>query len=410
MEELKELKESPITEEISGFKSTSKLKSYLGAIFLMAITAIGPGFLTQTTVFTQKLGPSFGFVILASIILDIGVQINVWRIIVASGKRGQEIANLVLPGLGYVVTTLIVIGGLAFNIGNVAGAALGLNVLFGIPFKAGAIITAFIALSIFLFKQVGEIMDRFVRAFGIVRILLAIFVMIAATPPVGQAAVKSIFPDSIDMMSIITLVGGTVGGYITFAGAHRLIDAGIKGINLVPEATKSSVTGILITGVMRVVLFLAALGVITKGYAIDPTNPAASVFQSAAGNIGYKIFGIVLWSAGTTSVIGCAYTSVSFMKSFSEKIDKFYSKIIIAFIVFSTIVFVIVGQPAKVLVIVGTINGFVLPITLTSILIGAHNKKIVGEYKHPVWMTIAGFIVVAITAYMSVHTALTQLF
>nr|WP_242984868.1 MULTISPECIES: NRAMP family divalent metal transporter [Clostridium] len=376
----------------------------------MAITAIGPGFLTQTTVFTQKLGPSFGFVILASIILDIGVQLNVWRIIVASGKRGQEIANLVLPGLGYVVTTLIVIGGLAFNIGNVAGAALGLNVLFGIPFKAGAIITAFIALSIFLFKQVGEIMDRFVRAFGIVRILLAIFVMIAATPPVGQAAVKSIFPDSIDMMSIITLVGGTVGGYITFAGAHRLIDAGIKGKNLVPEATKSSVTGILITGVMRVVLFLAALGVITKGYAIDPTNPAASVFQSAAGDIGYKIFGIVLWSAGTTSVIGCAYTSVSFMKSFSEKIDKFYSKIIIAFIVFSTIVFVIVGQPAKVLVIVGTINGFVLPITLTSILIGAHNKKIVGEYKHPVWMTIAGFIVVAITAYMSVHTALTQLF
>nr|WP_241415119.1 NRAMP family divalent metal transporter [Clostridium beijerinckii] len=376
----------------------------------MAITAIGPGFLTQTTVFTQKLGPSFGFVILASIILDIGVQLNVWRIIVASGKRGQEIANLVLPGLGYVVTTLIVIGGLAFNIGNVAGAALGLNVLFGIPFKAGAIITAFIALSIFLFKQVGEIMDRFVRAFGIVRILLAIFVMIAATPPVGQAAVKSIFPDSIDMMSIITLVGGTVGGYITFAGAHRLIDAGIKGKNLVPDATKSSVTGILITGVMRVVLFLAALGVITKGYAIDPTNPAASVFQSAAGNIGYKIFGIVLWSAGTTSVIGCAYTSVSFMKSFSEKIDKFYSKIIIAFIVFSTIVFVIVGQPAKVLVIVGTINGFVLPITLTSILIGAHNKKIVGEYKHPVWMTIAGFIVVAITAYMSVHTALTQLF
>lgn len=347
---------------------------------------------------------------MASIILDIGVQLNVWRIIVASGKRGQEIANLVLPGLGYVVTTLIVIGGLAFNIGNVAGAALGLNVLFGIPFKAGAIITAFIALSIFLFKQVGEIMDRFVRAFGIVRILLAIFVMIAATPPVGQAAVKSIFPDSIDMMSIITLVGGTVGGYITFAGAHRLIDAGIKGKNLVPEATKSSVTGILITGVMRVVLFLAALGVITKGYAIDPTNPAASVFQSAAGNIGYKIFGIVLWSAGTTSVIGCAYTSVSFMKSFSEKIDKFYSKIIIAFIVFSTIVFVIVGQPAKVLVIVGTINGFVLPITLTSILIGAHNKKIVGEYKHPVWMTIAGFIVVAITAYMSVHTALTQLF
>lgn len=397
-------------EELNGFKGKSKIRSYIGAIFLMAITAIGPGFLTQTTVFTQKLGASFGFVILMSVIIDIGVQINVWRIIVVSGKRGQEIANLVFPGLGYLVSTLIVIGGLAFNIGNIAGASLGLNVLFGTSFKTGAIISAVIALSIFLFKQVGEVMDRFVRTFGIVRILLAVFVAVAATPPVGHAVVKSFMPDKIDMISIITLVGGTVGGYITFAGAHRLLDAGIKGRSFVKQATKSSITGILITGVMRIVLFLAALGVIVKGYSIDPSNPAASVFKSAAGNIGYKLFGIVMWSAGTTSVIGCAYTSVSFLKSFSEKIDKYYSKIIIGFIVFSTIVFVLVGQPAKVLVVVGTINGFVLPISLASILIGAYNKKVVGEYKHPVWMTCAGFVVVAIMAYMSIHTVVTQFF
>ena len=30
-------------------------------------------------------------------------------------------------------------------------------------------------------------------------------------------------------MAIITLVGGTVGGYISFAGAHRLLDAGLGG-------------------------------------------------------------------------------------------------------------------------------------------------------------------------------------
>ncbi len=94
----------------------------LGAAFLMAASAIGPGFLTQTTVFTQNLAASFGFVILISIILDIFAQTNVWRIIAVSEKRGQEIANMVFPGLGYVLAILIVIGGLAFNIGNIAGA------------------------------------------------------------------------------------------------------------------------------------------------------------------------------------------------------------------------------------------------------------------------------------------------
>src|SRR5690554_5088587 len=98
----------------------------------MATSAIGPGFLTQTTVFTQSLAASFGFVILVSIILDIFAQTNVWRIIAVSEKRGQEIANLVLPGLGYFIAFLVVLGGLAFNIGNIGGAGLGMQVLFGI--------------------------------------------------------------------------------------------------------------------------------------------------------------------------------------------------------------------------------------------------------------------------------------
>ncbi|SDF16146.1 NRAMP family divalent metal transporter [Sporomusa acidovorans] len=382
--------------------------SYLGAIFLMAITAIGPGFLMQTTVFTQKTGASFGFVILASVVIDILVQINVWRIIVASGMRGQEIGNTVLPGLGYFISILIVMGGLCFNIGNVAGASLGLNVLFGTSIQTGAIISGIIALSIFCFKQIGKIMDSFVSSFGIVRILLAVFVAVAAMPPVGEAVVKSFVPDQIDVMALITLIGGSVGGYITFSGGHRLLDAGIQGIKYIPQATRSAVSGILITGVMRVVLFLGALGVIVHGHFIDPANPAASVFQAAAGDIGYKLFGIVIWSAGTTSVIGCAYTSVSFLKSFSKKVDEYYSKIIIGFIIFSTIVFVIVGQPVKVLVVVGTINGFILPLALASILVGAYNKKIVGEYKHPVWMTVTGVLVVAIMGYMSVRTFINQ--
>ena len=57
----------------------------------MATSAIGPGFLTQTTVFTQKLGASMGFVILISILLDIGAQLNIWRVICVSGNRGKKL-------------------------------------------------------------------------------------------------------------------------------------------------------------------------------------------------------------------------------------------------------------------------------------------------------------------------------
>lgn len=390
-------------------KKTGSWSLLMGAAFLMATSAIGPGFLTQTATFTNTLAASFGFVILISIILDIFAQTNVWRIIAVSGKRGQEIANMVLPGLGYFIAILVVLGGLAFNIGNIGGAGLGLQVLFGITPETGALISAVIAILIFVIKEAGKAMDRFTQIAGFAMIILTLYVAISSAPPVGQAVANTFVPEHISIFAIVTLVGGTVGGYITFAGGHRLLDAGIKGKESIPQVTKSSVIGILITSIMRIALFLAVLGVVSKGLHIDESNPAASVFQLAAGNVGYKIFGLIMWSAAITSVIGAAYTSVSFFKTFSPKIEKNSRGIIIGFIVVSTLAFVTIGQPAKILVLVGSLNGLILPIALGTLLIAAHKKNIVGDYKHPLWLTGSGALVVIVMAIMGVYTLFTQL-
>lgn len=381
----------------------------MGAAFLMATSSIGPGFLTQTTVFTEQLLASFGFVILTSIILDIGSQLNVWRVIGISGKRGQDVANMVLPGLGYVVAALIVMGGLGFNIGNIAGAGMGFSVIFGMDTVTGAVISAVIAISIFVFKEAGVLMDKFTQAAGVVMIVLTLYVAVSSAPPVGEAVAKTFVPDVIDPLAIVTLVGGTVGGYITFSGGHRLVDAGVVGKEALPQITRSSVTGVCLTGVMRVFLFLATLGVVASGLQLDPANPPASVFKLAVGDIGYKVFGVVMWSAAISSVIGAAYTSVSFIRTFSPKIENNYRWFVIAFIVFSTVVFAFVGQPVKTLILVGTLNGLILPVTLLVMIIAAHKKSIVGDYKHPVWMSIFGVIVVIMTAYMGVLTIMKQL-
>ena len=99
----------------------------LGAVFLMATSAIGPGFITQTTKFTDTLKASFGFVILISVLMDIGAQLNIWRIVSVSKSYAQDLANKVVPGSGYILSVLIILGGIAFNIGNIAGAGLGLK-------------------------------------------------------------------------------------------------------------------------------------------------------------------------------------------------------------------------------------------------------------------------------------------
>lgn len=179
-----------------------KNSAILGAAFLMATSAIGPGFLTQTSLFTEELMASFGFVILISIILDIGTQLNVWRIITVSENRAQDLANKLLPGLGFFLAALIALGGLIFNIGNIAGCGLGVNVLTGLDAKTGAVISCFIALGIFWYKEAGRMMDNFTKLLGLLMIGLTVYIAVSSHPPVADALYRTVWPEKIDMMKM----------------------------------------------------------------------------------------------------------------------------------------------------------------------------------------------------------------
>lgn len=385
----------------------------LGAAFLMATSAIGPGFLTQTAQFTGQHQASFGFVILASIILAAIAQLNIWRVLCVTGLRGQDVANKVLPGLGYFVAFMVALGGLAFNIGNVGGGALGFNTLLGIPTSVGCVLAGALAIVIFLLKNAKAAMDTLTKVLGAIMIVVIFIVIIVVKPPIGSALKNTFVPDagySNLVPAIITLLGGTVGGYITFSGAHRLIDAGITGEKNLKEINKSSLMGMGIATIVRIFLFLAVLGVVVKGVTLDAGNPAADAFKQGAGEIGYRFAGLVLLCAAITSIIGAAYTSVSFLKTFHPAIEKNENWVIIGFIAVSTVIMVAIGQPATLLVLAGALNGLILPITLGICLIAAKKKSIVGEsYQHPTWLLVLGVIVVIISAYLGITTFVSKM-
>ena len=384
-------------------KNTSVL---LGAAFIMATSAIGPGFLVQTAKFTNSYKANFGFVVLISVLLSMIVQLNVWRVLCVSEMRGQDIANKLLPGLGYFVAFLVALGGLVFNIGNVGGSALGFNTLLGIPKMAGYFISGGVAITIFLLKNAAKAMDTLTKVLGGCMIIVIFIVILIVKPPIGLAVKDTFLPsESISNLipAILTLLGGTVGGYITFSGAHRLIDAKITKEENLAEINRSSIMGIGIATLVRVLLFLAILGVVVKGVSLAAENPAADAFRKGAGEIGYRFFGLVLLSAAITSIVGAAYTSVSFLKTFNKNIEKHEKWVIIGFIVVSTIIMAIAGNPATLLILAGSLNGLILPVTLGICLVASQNKSIMGEnYRHPKVLLILGIIVVLITAYLGV--------
>lgn len=373
----------------------------LGAMFLMATSAIGPGFLTQTSVFTVQMGAALGFAILISILIDIAVQLNVWRVLTVSGKRANELGNIVLPGLGWALAALVFIGGVAFNIGNIAGAGLGTNAMFGLDAKLGGLLSALVGIGIFLSKKAGVALDRIIVILGAVMILLMLYVAIASNPPVGEALKQTVLPDDIDFFVITTLVGGTVGGYITFAGAHRLIDSGITGPENAGRVTRISVSGVIVTGVMRILLFLAVLGVVATGVALAEDNTAADAFHQAAGEVGLRMFGMVLWAAGVSSVVGAAYTSITFVTTQNIQ-PRNRNLLTVAFIAVCAVIFLILGTaPQTLLIFAGAFNGVILPIAFALVLWVAWKRRdLIKGYSYPKWLLVVGAVVLVLEIYL----------
>ncbi|XKK40822.1 divalent metal cation transporter [Nocardiopsis sp. ARC36] len=383
----------------------------LGAMFLMATSAIGPGFITQTTTFTAQLGATFAFAILLSILVDIAVQLNIWRVIGVADMRAQDLANKVLPGAGYLLAALIVFGGLIFNVGNLAGTGLGLDAMLGFDPRIGAVLSALLAVVILGVKKLGVALDRILIVLGVGMIALTLYVAIVSRPPVGEALRQSVMPDQLGtdvFLAAVTIIGGTVGGYITYAGVHRLVEAGQGGQENAGAITRTSVTGIIVTGVMRVLLFLAILGVVSGGAAImEAPNPSAEAFYQAAGEVGMRLFGMIMWAAAVSSVIGASYTSISFVTTFHPWLEKRRGVLVTVFIGISLAIFLLSGQaPNTLLILAGALNGVILPVGLGIMLWVAARRShdLLGGYRYPRWLIAIGAAAWLLTVYMAVNS------
>jgi Mn2+/Fe2+ NRAMP family transporter len=382
-----------------------KNSTLLSAAFLMATSAIGPGFLTQTTVLTQKLGYSFAFGILLSIIIDILAQTSIWRALGFANMRATTFGNKVFPFFGTAIAILVAFGGFVFNIGNASGAGLGMEASLGISSEIGALVSAAFVLLIFNSKKSMVLLDYAVKFMGILMLIL-IFSMLFVVKIDWTLLFKSfIMPEKIDSMAILTIIGGTVGGYISFAGIHRLLEAGISGKENLEQIDKSASFGIILTGICRIFLFIGTLGVISAGHELLADNPTSSVFLIVFGDWGKLLFGIMIWFAAITSLIGATFTSMTFLIDVSPFFEKHKRVFTILFILLSTLIFVFIGKPVNLLLYAGYFNSFVLPFALIMVLLGLQ-KDFMKGYSHPKILMLGSVFVICLMLYFSISTIL----
>ncbi|KPX74271.1 Na+/proline, Na+/panthothenate symporter, partial [Pseudomonas amygdali pv. lachrymans] len=156
----------------------------------------------------------------------------------------------------------------------------------------------------------------------------------------------------------------------------------------------------------------AILGVVASGVVIDVSgqgaNPAAQAFTAAAGNFGLIMFGLVLWAAGISSVIGASYTSMSFITVFSKRItERVRNLATVGFILITVVVYVMWGKPpAALLVFAGGFNGLILPLGLSIFMyVGWRRSDMMDGYHYPRWLLVLGVLTCLLSWYMAFKSA-----
>lgn len=368
----------------------------------MATSAVGPGFLTQTTVFTEKLLYNLGFVIVLSIVIDIVAQVTIWKTLTFANTSIQKLANTLVRGLGPAIIIFIAFGGLVFNVGNLAGTGMGMNAMFDIPQFTGTLISAIIVGVLFYRDNFLPKVDFFMKIMAVAMIALLVLMVLKADVDMFKALRFTFSPDKIDVKATITLVGGTVGGYITFAGAQRLLDAGVVGAENQRKVERSAYTGILFTGFFRYFLFIGVLSVVLMGTILKPDNPVETVFLSYFGPWGKVLFGIMIWAASITSVVGATYTSLAFLKDLSPTFGTYKKQWALGFVAVSLLINFIFGRPVNLLIFAGYLNAFILPIGLVVVLLSLRKTHAFKGIRISPILEVAAWAIVGLLLYFTV--------
>jgi Mn2+/Fe2+ NRAMP family transporter len=380
-------------------KHPINFRLWAGAAFLMATSAIGPGFLTQTAVFSKTLLASFGFAILISVLIDWIIQWQIWHTIIVSAKPAQTVVEEVVPWGGKLLSVIIIVGGWVFNAGNLAGCGLGISIITGWEPWIGSALSAGVVWLIFIYPGFTKNMDRITVLLGSCVLLILMYTLFKTQPPIQLAIEKTFLPDQVEPMIILTLVGGTVGGYISFSGAHRLLQDDISGEHHWLKARKTALSGLFITAFVRYGFFLAVLGIVAGGYVWNEEQPALNFFSAIEGKWASLFFGVVIWVAAITSVIGCTYTSVSFADGWVKNFAAHRHKYMWAFLVASFLLLMIAGRPVSWLIFAGTINGMLLPITLIILLIAGQRLSVRLSKIFRLLVLLVALLLLALTVY-----------
>jgi manganese transport protein len=391
-------------------RGLARVWPFLGPAFVAAVAYIDPGNFATNIAGGAKFGYLLLWVVLAANLIAMVVQTQSAKLGIATGKNLAELCRETFSrrtSIGLWLQAELV--AMACDIAEVVGAALGLNLLFGIPLFPAGVIAGAGAFAILALQQKG-----FRRLEAGISVLVGVVVaafaveLFSSKPDGGEVAKHLVLPGFSGSQSILLatgIIGATVMPHVIYLHS-ALTQKRVVGRDdeerrkILGFERVDVVIALSLAGIVNISMMVVAAGLFHgSGLAgIDTIEGAFEAFETLVSARAATIFGVALLASGfASSSVGTMAGQVVMQGFIRRRIPIFARRAVT--LTPALLVLAIGVNPTDALVGSQVVLSFGIPFALVPLLMLASRREVMGSLVNPRWLTgLAGVLAALIIA------------
>lgn len=395
-----------------------RMLAFAGPGFMVSVGYMDPGNWGTDLAGGSKYGYALLWVILASNLMAILLQVMCARLGVVTGKDlAQACRDYYSKPTAMALWLLCEIAIIACDLAEVIGSAVALNLLLGIPLVWGVLITGADVLILLLLMNFG-----FRKLEGVVLTLVStiaicfaynIFLSVPDAAQVASGLIPSM-PDTEALLISLGILGATVMPHNLYL--HSAI-VQTRRFEQSAEGVKSAIRYNTIDTVVALgaaffvnaaILVLAAAVFFKQGIVVEELGDAHELLKPALGGAAATAFAVALLCSGQSSTITGTLAGQIVMEGFLRiRIKPWLRRLITRSLAIIPAVIVVSISGGKdtvqLLVISQVVLSMQLPFAVFPLVLFTSSRRKMGEHVNPLWAKVAGFVVCAIISALNVY-------
>ena len=387
---------------------------FLGPAFIAAVAYVDPGNFATNIAAGAKYGYLLLWVILVSNLMAMLIQTMSAKLGIATGMNLPEVCRQEFPRpvtIGLWIQAEVI--AMATDLAEFIGAALGLNLLFGMPLLWAGALTGVFAFGLLALQTRGGFRHFEAAVVCLVGIIVAgfAFQMVHAHPDpasLGHGMFVPGFSGTESVLLAAGILGATVMPHVIYLHSaltqRRVVGKNdAERLKIFRFERIDVIIAMVIAGLVNMSMLIAAAGIFHSSglVGVDSIEGAYAGFKSQVGDHAELWFGFALLASGLSSSSVGTLAGQVVMQGFVHRSIPLFARRL-ATMAPAMLVLAIGIDPSRALVLSQVALSFGIPFALIPLVIFCCNRRLMGNLTNRRVTTVAAVIVATVIVALNI--------